>query len=104
MWGDIKGGQVVRYVGASGTPAIPSGARILHIAAHATSASTLAMPNGAPGTGTGGNVITLPLPASSQWWFYDAMHLEWVWRTGDAMTFTSTDSYFVEVHLPLGGF
>jgi hypothetical protein len=43
------------------------------------------------------------MPASASWFLYDAMHLSWSWRNGDVMSFFSTDSYLVEVHLPLGG-
>lgn len=103
MWGDLKGGEVVRFSGAAGTPVIPTGARILRIACHSTSAGSITIPNGVPATGTGGNPITIPMPASASWFFYDAMHLSWSWRNGDVMSFFSTDSYLVEVHLPLGG-
>jgi hypothetical protein len=101
-WHDLRG-EVVRFVGASGSPSIPRGAIILRIAAHSTSAGSVTFPNGVAGTGTGGNPIVLPLPASSQWFFYDALHLCWLWGNGDVMTFTSTDSYFVECFLPIGG-
>ncbi len=88
MWNEL-GTPPKRIAGASGTVTFPNGAKITHIWAHATSASTVAMPDGQGGT------ATLPIPASTVWQ-YDAMHLGFIIKAGGTIVFSSTDGFLVE--------
>ena len=89
--------NVVRVAGTSSAGvALPTGARVMKIRAHATSAGSITAPDGKGGT------FTLPLPASSQWFDYEAFHLNWSAKAGDTIVFTGTDGYFVEFDAPAG--
>ena len=70
---------------------------MLRILAHASGAgATVAMPDGKGGT------ATLPIPNGAQWFEYNAMHTSFALQSGDAIVFTNTDAYFVEVESPTG--
>ena len=90
MWGDIKT-PIKRVAGASGTVAIPVGAKILSMTVHATTAGTVAMWDQVGGT------CTIPIPAAT-WWIYQPLHLNaTATNTGNSsIVFTGTDSYFIE--------
>jgi len=91
MWPEITT-PIKRVAGSSGAVTVPVGAKILHIAAHSTGAGTMAIWDQDGGT------CTLPLPASSGWFYYNPQHLATVVQhTGhQVVTFTGTDAYLVE--------
>jgi hypothetical protein len=94
MWQGIKG-STQWAVGTSGTVTLVAGSRVLQVHAHATAAGSV-------------NVLgrgAMPLPASSQWFRYQANHeLNIAGAGGAALTivFTSTDAYMVEYIGPAG--
>ncbi len=67
--------------GASGTPAIPAGARVLGIAAHATTAGSMTINAG----------DSIPVPANSAIEFAPRGNL-----TAPTIVLTGTDSYLIE--------
>jgi hypothetical protein len=83
----------------SGKPVIPSGAIVIRIRAHATSAGSISIPNG---VNNPQNVIVIPLPASASWFEYESLHLGFVLGANDSITFSTTDSYLVECYQPSG--
>lgn len=95
----FTGLKLKRFGGASGTVTLPAGAQIIHMTIHATSAGSVAFADGAGGT------VTVPIPASSQWFDYDPKHINTVMGAGGSpvtVVFTGTDSYFLEVANPTG--
>ena len=98
MWADLKG-SIKRVAGASGAVTIPLNAKIISMTVHATTAGSVAMWDQMGGT------CTIPIPAAT-WWIYQPLHLN---TTADAkvtpnhnITFTGTDSYFIEYTCPQG--
>lgn len=81
-------GQFRYAAGTSGTVAIPRGAKLLQVHAHASAAATVSI--------FGGD--SLPIPTTG--WGWQIQHLGWV--AGDPqhgsldIVFTGTDAYFVE--------
>lgn len=98
MWQELPG-NVKRFAGSSGVLAIPRGAQVISITAHCTSAGSMTIWDGA------GSTVTVPIPAST-WFVYDPKHLNTTASSATAaqrqITFTTTDSYFVECHSTVG--
>ncbi len=100
MWKEIVG-NVKRFAGTSGTLTIPAGGHVIGISAHCTSAGSMTIWDGAGGS------VTVTIPAAS-WFVYDPKHLSTTSQGPNAsaaqqqITFTTTDSYFVEVVIPSG--
>jgi hypothetical protein len=95
MWQDVRS-QVKRLAGSSGAVSIPLGSHVLSISAHSTAGGSVAIWDGA------GGVATIPIPANT-WFVYDPKHLCTTANTGSAtITFTTTDSYLVEISNPQG--
>ena len=88
MWNTING-PIKRIAGAAGTITLSNGGKILSIIAHATSAGTVAFPDGMGGT------LSIPVPAGT-WFAYDPKHLGCAIKAGGTIVFTSTDSFLVE--------
>lgn len=98
MWKELPG-TVKRFAGSSGTVAIPRGASVIGFTAHCTSAGSITFWDGVGGT------VTIPVPANT-WFVYDPKHTNAIANSTTAaqkqITFTTTDSYFVEIHAPNG--
>lgn len=90
MWNEIKT-PIKRVAGSSGAVTIPLGAKIISMTVHATTAGTVAMWD------QGGGVCTVPIPAAT-WWIYQPLHLNTTATNAgnQTVTFTGTDSYFIE--------
>ncbi len=88
MWNEL-GGSVKRLAGTSGNFLLPNGGKITFLYVHATSAATVAIPNGSGGTTS----VTVIAGTSITW---NVMHLNFILAAGSQITFTSTDSYVVE--------
>ena len=93
MWNEIRA-NVVRYAGAAGTVTVPPGGHVLQIIAHSSNASaTVAI--------FGGTAI--PLPNVNTYWHYQPQHLSTTAQAAsNTIVFALTQSYFVEVALPVG--
>ena len=93
MWNEIRA-NVVRYAGAAGSVTIPPGGHVLQIIAHSSNAlGTVAIFGGTP----------VPLPNVAAYWRYQPQHLSTTAQaSGNAIVFTLTDSYLVEVAVPAG--
>lgn len=100
MWKELTG-NIKRFAGASGNVDLPAGAAIIGLSAHATSAGSVTFWD------QQGGAITVPIPANT-WFVYDPKHQSSVANTAGSttstnrITFTSTDSYFVEAASPTG--
>lgn len=90
MWHDLRS-PVFRVGGNNTTPALPPGAQIIHIW---SGPGAVTMPDGKGGT------TTVTVPAGTTW-TYDAMHLNFTLKSGDALVFTG--QFFVEYAEPVGG-
>ena len=96
MFGDIKT-PIKRYAGAAAAVTVPVGTKIICMAVHATTAGSITMWDQAGGS------ITIPVPAAT-WGSYQALHLNTVAANSgnNVITFTGTDSYFIEATNPTG--
>ena len=93
MWNEIRS-NVVRYAGTSGTVTVPPGGHVLQIIAHSSNASGTVVIFG----GT-----AIPLPNVNSYWRYQPQHLVTTAQaTNNTIVFTLTQSYLVEVALPVG--
>lgn len=90
-------GQVVSVTGTSGTPTIPSGARIIEIQAlPGSGGGSVVMPDGAGGT------ISVTLPDGSNGFVYKPFHANRKTTAANQIVFSGTSTYFVEYNLPSG--
>ncbi len=98
MWNDLRG-SFKRFAGSSGNVDLPAGAAVIAINAHATSAGSVTFWDQSGGS------VTVPVPANT-WWIFDPKHANAIVQRGASaysrITFTSTDSYFVEAVSPTG--
>lgn len=100
MWKELRG-SIKRWAGSSGNVDLPAGAAVIYITAHATSAGSVTLWDQV------GGAVTVPIPANT-WFVYDPKHQSSVANTAGSttstnrITFTSTDSYFVEAVSPTG--
>ena len=97
MFGDIKT-PIKRYAGAAAAVTVPVGTKIISMTVHATTAGSVAMWDQAGGT------CTIPIPAAT-WWIYQPLHLNTTPPNAGGnqlITFTGTDSYFIEATNPTG--
>ena len=93
MWNEIRS-NVVRYAGVAGTVTVPPGGHVLQIIAHSSNASATVQIFG----GT-----AVPLPNVNAYFHYQPQHLSTTAQaTSNTIVFTLTQSYFVEVALPVG--